>query len=104
MEINCSQPVSAQSSIHIGKNFKSNLIYKIKIDILNLRTYLLELDNRKTCFTSSQVADLIGQDPVKFASKYDKGKKDIELANICLLFFILTKELYFANGQLDVWR
>jgi hypothetical protein len=65
------------------------LIYKIKIDILNLRTYLLELDNRKTCFTLSQVADLIGQDPIKFANKYDKGKKDIELKYLSIFIEFL---------------
>ncbi len=38
-----------------------------------LRSYLLALDSGASCFTSNDVASLLGQDPVKFAKKYDGG-------------------------------
>jgi len=40
---------------------------------LCLRSYLLALDNGASCFRSNDVANLLGQDPVKFAKKYDGG-------------------------------
>jgi hypothetical protein len=40
---------------------------------LRLRSYLLALDNGASCFSSDDVASLLGQDNVMFAKKYHNG-------------------------------
>ncbi len=72
MEIDYFQLVFALSSIHTGK---TSFSFKEPFNLFHLclRTYLLALNNGASCFSSNDIANLLGQDPGKFAKRYDGG-------------------------------
>ncbi|CAF4949646.1 unnamed protein product, partial [Rotaria sp. Silwood1] len=68
-------------------------------------TYLLALDNGASCFRSNDVANLLGQDPVKFARKYDGGaifcKRPVRRLEI---FSFNQNPANHQTMQLELWQ
>ncbi|CAF3008670.1 unnamed protein product [Rotaria sp. Silwood2] len=68
-------------------------------------SYLLALDNGTSCFSSNDVARLLGQDTVKFARKYDGGaifcKRSVRRLEI---FSFGQSSTNHRTMQLELWQ